>query len=65
MSARAAAIKLKINIRTAQDWVQKDQTDIDYASNCVFIDESAFHINLKRTYEQHYISSLLISIYIR
>ncbi|KAI8384130.1 hypothetical protein BD560DRAFT_364333 [Blakeslea trispora] len=25
------------------------QTDIDFMSNCIFIDESAFHINLSRT----------------
>ncbi|KAG2190898.1 hypothetical protein INT47_003580 [Mucor saturninus] len=38
------------NIQTRYDWVVKwSQTDMDYMSNCVFIDESAFHINLKRT----------------
>ncbi|CEG78228.1 hypothetical protein RMATCC62417_12866 [Rhizopus microsporus] len=31
------------------DWVQKwQQTDLDFTTNCVFLDESAFHINLKR-----------------
>jgi len=38
------------NIQNRDDWVVKwSQTDMDYMSNCVFIDESAFHINLKRT----------------
>ncbi|KAK4510120.1 ribosomal protein S5 [Mucor velutinosus] len=38
------------NIQNRYDWVVKwSQTDMDYMSNCVFIDESAFHINLKRT----------------
>jgi hypothetical protein len=33
------------------NWINRWlQTDMDYTSNCVFIDESAFHINLKRTY---------------
>jgi transposase len=32
-------------------WIKRWlQTDMDYSSNCVFIDESAFHINLKRSY---------------
>ncbi|CEP15746.1 hypothetical protein [Parasitella parasitica] len=26
------------------------ETDLDYKSNCIFIDESAFHINLKRNF---------------
>jgi hypothetical protein len=31
------------------DWVTNWQkTNMDYATNCVFIDEAAFHINLKR-----------------
>ncbi|GAN11278.1 conserved hypothetical protein [Mucor ambiguus] len=31
------------------DWVQKwQQTYLDFTTNCVFLDESAFHINLKR-----------------
>ena len=25
------------------------ETDMDYLSNCIFIDEAAFHINMKRT----------------
>ncbi|KAI9244087.1 hypothetical protein EDC94DRAFT_665729 [Helicostylum pulchrum] len=33
------------------DWVQRWlRTDIDYTSNCIFIDESAFHINMKRSF---------------
>lgn len=32
------------------DWVvQWLKTDLDFETNCVFIDEAAFHINLKRT----------------
>ncbi|KAG1439556.1 hypothetical protein G6F46_014034 [Rhizopus delemar] len=36
-------------IQQRYDWVQKwHQTDLDFTTNCVFLDESAFHINLKR-----------------
>ncbi|CEI91916.1 hypothetical protein RMCBS344292_06193 [Rhizopus microsporus] len=36
-------------IQQRYDWVQKwQQTDLDFTTNCVFLDESAFHINLKR-----------------
>jgi hypothetical protein len=39
----------KINSR--YNWVKQwMETDIDFTSNCVFIDESAFHINLKRNF---------------
>lgn len=32
-------------------WVKKWQdTDMDYMSNCVFVDEAAFHINMKRSF---------------
>lgn len=32
------------------DWVRRwDKTDMDYRKNCVFLDESAFHINVKRS----------------
>ncbi|KAG0947461.1 hypothetical protein G6F57_002319 [Rhizopus arrhizus] len=32
------------------DWIRKwDETDMDFRKNCVFLDESAFHINMKRT----------------
>lgn len=32
-------------------WVTRWQkTDMDFLSNCVFIDEAAFHINIKRNY---------------
>ncbi|KAL1936709.1 hypothetical protein VTP01DRAFT_843 [Rhizomucor pusillus] len=32
------------------DWVRKwEGTDMDFRSNCVFLDESAFHINMKRS----------------
>ncbi|KAG2207392.1 hypothetical protein INT47_006867 [Mucor saturninus] len=38
------------NIQKRYDWVVRwSQTDMDYMSNCAFIDEAAFHINLKRT----------------
>ncbi|KAI8094119.1 hypothetical protein BDF21DRAFT_394589 [Thamnidium elegans] len=34
------------------NWVKDllDNTEIDYQSNCVFIDEAAFHISLKRCF---------------
>jgi hypothetical protein len=36
-------------IQQRYHWVQKwQQTDLDFTTNCVFLDESAFHINLKR-----------------
>ncbi|CEI93947.1 hypothetical protein RMCBS344292_08171 [Rhizopus microsporus] len=36
-------------IQQRYDWVQNwQQTDLDFTTNCVFLDESAFHINLKR-----------------
>lgn len=39
-----------VSIEKRFDWVIRwGETDMDYNSNCVFIDESAFHINLKRT----------------
>lgn len=32
------------------DWIRKwDETDTDFRKNCVFLDESAFHINMKRS----------------
>lgn len=38
------------NIQGRSDWVRKwDKTDMDYRKNCVFLDESAFHINMKRS----------------
>ncbi|KAG1149589.1 hypothetical protein G6F37_000633 [Rhizopus arrhizus] len=37
-------------IEERYEWVQSwSHTDIDFMSNCVFIDESAFHINMKHT----------------
>ncbi|KAG1164952.1 hypothetical protein G6F36_013604 [Rhizopus arrhizus] len=36
-------------IQQRYDWVQKwQQTDLDFTTNCVSLDEAAFHINLKR-----------------
>ncbi|OAD69856.1 hypothetical protein PHYBLDRAFT_149037 [Phycomyces blakesleeanus NRRL 1555(-)] len=36
-------------IQQRYHWVQKwQQTDLDFTTNCVFLEESAFHINLKR-----------------
>ncbi|CEP08150.1 hypothetical protein [Parasitella parasitica] len=36
-------------IQQRYDWVQKwQQTDLDFTTNCVFLDDTAFHINLKR-----------------
>ncbi|KAI8885340.1 hypothetical protein K501DRAFT_293549 [Backusella circina FSU 941] len=38
------------NIQKRFEWVVRwAETDMDFNSNCVFIDESAFHINLKKT----------------
>lgn len=32
------------------DWVHKwEKTDMDFTTNCVFFDESAFHISMKRS----------------
>ncbi|KAL1936279.1 hypothetical protein VTP01DRAFT_413 [Rhizomucor pusillus] len=37
-------------IEERHDWVRKwEQTDMDFLTSCVFLDESAFHINMKRT----------------
>ncbi|KAL1931427.1 hypothetical protein VTP01DRAFT_9569 [Rhizomucor pusillus] len=37
-------------IEERHDWVRKwEQTDMDFLTNYVFLDESAFHINMKRT----------------
>ncbi|CEG81694.1 hypothetical protein RMATCC62417_15859 [Rhizopus microsporus] len=36
-------------IQERLDWVRKwEKTDMNFMRNCVFLDESAFHINLKR-----------------
>jgi len=37
-------------IKARKEWVEKwMNTDMDYMSNCVFIDGAAFHINMKRS----------------
>ncbi|KAG1450899.1 hypothetical protein G6F46_010659 [Rhizopus delemar] len=37
-------------IQERLDWVRKwEKADLDFTRNCVFLDESAFHINLKRS----------------
>ncbi|CEG78890.1 hypothetical protein RMATCC62417_13426 [Rhizopus microsporus] len=37
-------------IEERHDWVRKwEQTDMNFLTNCVFFDESAFHINMQRT----------------
>ncbi|KAG1436354.1 hypothetical protein G6F56_013593 [Rhizopus delemar] len=37
-------------IQERHDWVMKwNKTDLDFTSNCIFIDEAAFHINMKRS----------------
>ncbi|KAG1443306.1 hypothetical protein G6F56_010721 [Rhizopus delemar] len=37
-------------IQERLDWIHKwDKSDMDFTRNCVFLDESAFHINLKRS----------------
>ncbi|KAG1171428.1 hypothetical protein G6F36_011751 [Rhizopus arrhizus] len=42
---------LKVSKQTVRDFmvINWSKTDLDYQSNCVFIDEAAFHVNLKRT----------------
>lgn len=44
-------LKKKIYQKVSRfNWVSNFmKTDIDYQSNCIFIDESAFHINLSRS----------------
>ena len=38
-------------IEERYEWVKEwQETDMDFESNCVFIDEAAFHINMKRNY---------------
>lgn len=38
------------NLDNRFNWVTRwMQTDMDYLSHCVFIDQAAFHINMKRT----------------
>ena len=38
-------------IEERYQWVKRwAETDMDFTSNCVFIDEAAFHINLRRNY---------------
>ncbi|KAG0817207.1 hypothetical protein G6F18_008281 [Rhizopus arrhizus] len=37
-------------IQERLDWIRKwEKTNMDFMRNCVFLDESAFHINLKRS----------------
>ncbi|CEI96709.1 hypothetical protein RMCBS344292_10866 [Rhizopus microsporus] len=37
-------------IQARVDWIEKwYSTEMDYMTNCVFIDETAFHVNLRRT----------------
>ncbi|CEG71396.1 hypothetical protein RMATCC62417_07143 [Rhizopus microsporus] len=37
-------------IQERLDWIRKwEKTDMDFIKNCVLLDESAFHINLKRS----------------
>ncbi|KAG1552332.1 hypothetical protein G6F47_008924 [Rhizopus delemar] len=37
------------NIKRRYEWIKRwMETDIDYLSNCIFIDEATFHINMKR-----------------
>ncbi|KAG1150494.1 hypothetical protein G6F37_001356 [Rhizopus arrhizus] len=38
------------NIERRYKWIKRwMETDMDYLCNCIFIDEAAFHINMKRT----------------
>jgi hypothetical protein len=37
-------------IQERYEWVVRwSNIDLDFENNCIFLDESAFHINLKRT----------------
>ncbi|KAI8084440.1 uncharacterized protein BX664DRAFT_264605, partial [Halteromyces radiatus] len=37
------------NIDKRYDWIIKwTRTDMDFLGNCIFIDESGFHINMRR-----------------
>ncbi|KAG1255894.1 hypothetical protein G6F68_010039 [Rhizopus microsporus] len=37
-------------IQERYDWVVRwSETDLDFTSNCIFIDEAAFHVNMKRS----------------
>jgi hypothetical protein len=41
---------LSENIERKYEWLKRWlETDMDYLSNCIFINEAAFHINMKRT----------------
>ncbi|KAG1170467.1 hypothetical protein G6F70_009073 [Rhizopus microsporus] len=43
-------MKSEEKIQERLNWVRKwEKTDMDFTRNCVFLDESAFHINLKRS----------------
>lgn len=45
-------------IQARVDWIEKwYSTEMDYMTNCVFIDETAFHVNLRRTQTWSSISS--------
>lgn len=38
------------NVQNRYDWVRRwTATDMDFLSNCVFLDESGFHINMRRS----------------
>jgi len=38
--------KIEERYQRVKQW---EKTDLDFKSNCVFIDETAFHINMKRS----------------
>jgi hypothetical protein len=43
---RNSSENIEIRYKCIKRWME---TDMDYLSNCVFIDEAAFHTNMKRT----------------
>ncbi|KAG0807782.1 hypothetical protein G6F17_010171 [Rhizopus arrhizus] len=46
------------NIEKKYEWLKRWlETDMDYLSNCIFIDEAAFHIDMKKTVAWSKISS--------
>ncbi|EPB93005.1 hypothetical protein HMPREF1544_00079 [Mucor circinelloides 1006PhL] len=44
-----ADINSEAKIQERFDWIRNwDETDMDFRKYCVFLDESAFHIDMKR-----------------
>jgi hypothetical protein len=48
VARHAVARNSEDNLNARKEWAEKwSQTDMDYLSNCVFVDESAFDINMR------------------